>query len=104
MTYKEKVLEHYKGDTPLVESCLDNLKDLLAMYKEDVIGTVGCPLCRGRCLDCPWFVLTGRECLSMRKCFEQGLQNVRRRQIRSWIKTYEEASIYTGTIFFLTSV
>lgn len=92
MTYKEKIIKHYRRRRGLAEAFLLALRSLLEKYeKRDY--SLPCPLCsvNAGCTNCPWHVLIHGPCDYMKYIVKRGHRNNRMKQIKRWIKAYEEA-------------
>lgn len=90
MTHKEKIIKHYRRRRGLAEKFLSALRLLLAKYEREDYS-FRCPLCAvGACEDCPWHVLIHGNCRHMYYIVRSGRRNNRMKQIKRWIKAYEE--------------
>ena len=94
MTHLEKVRKYYEGKERLIKGCIKAMEELLVIYKDDAWARP-CPLCAVESLDgcsaCPWFVLGGGECHSVRWFIKAGKKKARMQQIRRWIAVYKRA-------------
>ena len=90
MTYKEKIVAHYKGREHLATWFIKALRELLEQYKKkDWLNA--CPLCcvGAPCEDCPCWVLLNKTCTRMEEIRDLGLMPARKAQLRYWMKSYE---------------
>lgn len=100
MTLKEKVLNHYDGNTELVEAYIKALKKLFDLYverkyKEDcplcIVGHLNLPMGE-ECHSCPWKVLLNASCDSVHEIiYVKRKKEIRKREILRWIKSYTKA-------------